>query len=62
MTRRPTETLETTRPYMALLLVALVTFVVIAIVRSALEAPSGEGVPGPADWHQDRQATEQAGP
>ncbi len=62
MTRRPAEAVKPTGPLIPLLLVALAAFVVIAIVRSALEAPSGEGVPGPADWHRDRQATEQAGP
>lgn len=32
-----------------LALVVLVT-VMVAFYRAALEAPSGEGVPGPAEW------------
>ncbi len=36
---------------------ALTVFVVVLVllVRSALEVPSGEGVPGPAEWARQEQ-------
>lgn len=30
-------------------------FVVFLVFRAALEAPSGDGVPGPADWARHEQ-------
>lgn len=35
---------------MGVLLLTLFVTMVIVLYSSALEAPSGEGVPGPADW------------
>lgn len=38
---------------------AIVVAIVFALFHAALETPSGEGVPGPADWarHEQGQST-----
>jgi hypothetical protein len=48
-------------PFVALFLLALVVVAVFLIVQSALETPTGEGVPGQGEWYRDRQAS-QSGP
>lgn len=45
---------------LGLLLLAILVTVAFLAFRSALETPSGEGVPGPAEWARHGQA--QSGP
>jgi hypothetical protein len=54
--RRNGEANSSPSALVALILVALVVVVVVTLARSALETPSGEGVPGPGDWPRQERS------
>ena len=60
MTRDSDTSTETAGPpWLALFALALLASVVFALFGAGLERPSGDGVPGPAEWARERS---QSGP